>query len=83
MSTSIRISKKTYEKLVELAGILQANLKRTVSIDDAIKFLLERRSLPGKITELSGSWEITDEQVSETLKSLKKGWNDWNLEKFV
>lgn len=83
MSSSIRISKKTHEKLNELAGILQANLKRTVSIDEAINFLLEKKSLPGKITELSGAWEITDEELNEILNSLKKGWETWNIEKFV
>jgi len=83
MSTSIRISKRTHERLVELAGILQANLKRTVSIDEAINFLLEKKSLPGKITELSSSWEITDEQLDEILNSLKKGWKIWNIEKFA
>ena len=83
MSSSIRISKKTHEKLVELAGILQANLKRTVSIDEAINFLLEKKSIPGKITELSGSWDITDEELEEILNSLKKGWKTWNIEKFA
>lgn len=83
MSSSIRISKKTHKKLVELAGILQANLKRTVSIDEAIDFLLEKKSIPGKITELSGAWDMTDEELEEIMESLQKGWKSWTMKKFA
>ena len=81
MSTSIRISKKTHEKLVELAGLLQAQLKRTVSIDDAIIFLLKKQPLVGDITDLSDSWDITDEELEEIYKDLRIGWKNWNIKK--
>jgi len=69
---SIRLSNETYEKLVELAGKLQAELKRPVSIEDAIKYLLRRR-----IGDLAGSWELSDEEAEEIMRSLRKGWEAW------
>jgi hypothetical protein len=78
MSTSIRISKNTHKKLVELAGILQARLKRNVSIDETIQFLIKKRLEFGKITDLPGKWEISDEELEEIYKDLRKGWNNWS-----
>jgi predicted transcriptional regulator len=49
-SKSIKLSEETYKKLVELAGRLQAEWKRLVSIEDAIKYLMRR-----KISDLAGS----------------------------
>ena len=73
MSTkSIKLSEETYRKLVELAGKLQAELKKPVSIEDAIRYLLKRR-----ISDLAGSWEISDEEVEEIKESLYKGWKGW------
>ncbi len=69
---SIRVSEETYRKLVELAGKLQAELKRPVSVEDAIRYLLKR-----KISDLAGSWEISDEEVKEIKESLKRGWKAW------
>lgn len=73
MSTkSIKLSEETYRRLVELAGKLQADLKRPVSIEEAIKYLMKRR-----ISDLAGSWEISDEEVKEIRESLRKGWRAW------
>ncbi|MHA1755163.1 MAG: hypothetical protein ACTSVV_00230 [Promethearchaeota archaeon] len=83
MSSSIRISKKTHEKLIELAGILQANLKKTVTIDEAINFLLEKNSLPGKISELSEKLDITDKELEEINKSLEEAWKTWDIKKYA
>ena len=83
MSSSIRISNKTYKKLIELAGILQANLKKTVTIDETINFLLEKRSIPGTITDLSDRLDITDEELAEIQASLEEAWKSWNIKKFA
>ncbi|RLI78829.1 hypothetical protein DRP05_05910 [Archaeoglobales archaeon] len=69
---SIKLSEETYKKLVEIAGRLQVELKKPVSIEDAIKYLMKR-----KISDLAGSWEISDEEVYEIKESLKKGWRAW------
>ncbi|MEX2706461.1 MAG: hypothetical protein Q6352_014600 [Candidatus Freyrarchaeum guaymaensis] len=73
MSTkSIRLSEETYRKLVEVAGRLQVELKRPVSIEEAIKYLLRR-----KISDLAGSWDVSDEEVREIRESLRRGWREW------
>jgi predicted CopG family antitoxin len=66
---SIKLSEETYKKLVELAGRLQSEWKRSVSIGDAIRYLMRR-----KISDLSGSWDFSDEEVQEIEESLRKGW---------
>ncbi|WP_048085916.1 hypothetical protein [Archaeoglobus veneficus] len=69
---SIKLSEETYRKLVEIAGKLQAELKKPVSIEDAIKYLMKR-----KISDLAGSWEVSDEEVREIKELLRKGWEAW------
>jgi predicted CopG family antitoxin len=69
---SIKISEETYKKLVEMAGRLQAELKRSVSIEDAIKYLMRR-----KISDLSGSWDVSDEEAQEIKEFLREGWKAW------
>jgi predicted transcriptional regulator len=73
MSTkSIKLSEETYRRLVELAGKLQIEYKKPVSIDDAIKYLLKRR-----ISHLAGSWEVNEDELREIKESLRKGWETW------
>jgi len=73
MSTkSVRMSEDTYKKLVEIAGKLQAESKKPLSIEDAIKYLLRTR-----ISDLVGSWDVTDEEVDEIENSLKRRWKTW------
>jgi len=71
---SIKLSEETYRKLVEIAGKLQAELKKPVSIEDAIKYLMKRR-----ISDLAGSWDISEEEVVEIKASLEEGWKKWKL----
>ena len=69
---SIKLSEETYKKLVEIAGRLQSELKKPVSIEDAIKYLLKRR-----ISDLAGSWDVSDEEMRAIKKSLDEGWKAW------
>lgn len=71
---SIKLSEDVYKKLVELAGKLQIELKKPVSIEDAIRYLLRKR-----ISDLAGSWDISEEEVEEIKASLEKGWKNWKL----
>ncbi|MEX2706777.1 MAG: hypothetical protein Q6352_016210 [Candidatus Freyrarchaeum guaymaensis] len=53
MST-IQVDEETKKKLLEIAGRLQAELKRNVTFNDAIKFLIdefeEKRSNNARVT---------------------------------
>jgi len=76
---TIKISKETYARLVEIAGRLQIELKRPVSLDEAVKHLLElKEERKGvKITDLAGSWNMSDEEWAEIKASLAEAWRRW------
>jgi len=81
---TIRISKETYAKLSEVADELQMRLKRPVSLDEAIKYLLSlRKKKQLKITNLAGSWDMRDEEWAEIKASLLKSWERWKDEEDV
>ena len=48
MTNVIRVKRDTYERLALLAGELQMRMKRFVSVDDAVRFLIAKndRKLP-------------------------------------
>ncbi|MDH5811835.1 MAG: hypothetical protein QE160_06175 [Candidatus Verstraetearchaeota archaeon] len=78
---TIKISKETYVKLSEVAGELQMRLKRPVSLDEAMRYLLSLKSRNKKvrITDLAGSWDLSDEEWAEIKISLTEAWKKWKL----
>lgn len=80
---TIKISKETYAKLSEIAGELQMKLRRPVSLDEAVRYLLHlKESGRGvKITDLAGSWEMSDEEWAEIKVSLAEAWKRWRSAK--
>ena len=68
---AVKISKETYAKLCEIAGELQIKLKRPVSIEEAMKHLIRLREKGTKITDLAGSWKITDEEIKDKRPALR------------
>ncbi|MEM3407521.1 MAG: hypothetical protein QXY18_05365 [Nitrososphaerota archaeon] len=76
---SIKVGKGIYEKICEIAGELQVKLKRRVSLDEALEYLLEEKKL--KISDFAGAWIMSDEEEEEILKSLREGWSRWKFQK--
>ncbi len=74
---AIKVSKETYAKLCEIAGELQIKLKRPVSIEEAMKHLIRLREKGVKITDLAGSWNVTDAEIREIKASIKGAWKKW------
>lgn len=74
---TVKISKETYAKLSEIAGELQIKLKRPVSLDEAMKYLLSLRGKGVKITDLAGSLDISEEELAEIKASLAEAWRKW------
>ncbi len=75
MSTkTIKISEENYSWLVQLSGELQREFGEHISIDRALKTLHK-----GKLSELAGSWRMTDKEVEHFSKSLKEGWKKWKI----
>ena len=75
MAVSIKINEENYEMLCEISGKLRSERKRPVSINEAISSLISK----GKLSELAGSWSMSDEEASDASKSLKKGWSKWKI----
>lgn len=76
---TIKITEETYAKLAEVAGELQIRLKRPVSLDEAVKHLLEHKERQRgiKITDLAGSWDMSDKEWAEIKASLAEAWKRW------
>ncbi|HLD15269.1 MAG TPA: hypothetical protein VJB94_01690 [Candidatus Nanoarchaeia archaeon] len=72
---TVKISKQNYEWLCEIAGKVQIEEKRSISIDEAISKL--RSS--GKLSDLAGAWDISDKQARKLLKDIRKGWRNWKI----
>jgi len=75
---AIKVSKETYAKLSEIAGELQVKLRRPVSIEEAMKDLIKRREKGRKISDLAGSWNITETEFTEIKTAINETWQKWN-----
>jgi len=74
---AVKISKETYTKLCEIAGELQMRLKRPISLEEAMKYLISLRGRGTKITDLAGTWRITDDELREIKASISEAWKKW------
>ena len=77
MSKTVRVDDETYRKLSEYAGELQSKLKRPVSINEAIRYLTREIPVNNRISDLSGTWKTTDEEIEEIMTNLRRGWEKW------
>ena len=77
MAKTVRVDEETYRRLCEQAGKLEAVLKRPVSLDEAIRYLTGALKKANRISDLAGSWDVTDEEVETIKKSLEEGWKHW------
>lgn len=74
---TIKVSRATYNTLCEIAGELQIKLKRPVSLEEAMEHLIRLRGKGVKITDLAGSWTVTDEELKEIEASRAEAWRRW------
>ena len=74
---AIKISKETYSELSAIAGELQIKRKRPVSMDEAMKYLIRRSRKGKKISDLAGSWIMSDSEAEEIKTSIVKAWETW------
>jgi hypothetical protein len=74
---AVKISKETYAELSAIAGELQIKRKRPVSMDEAMKFLIRRSRKGRKISDLAGSWIMSDSEAEAVKTSINKAWETW------
>lgn len=79
MARSVRVEERTYRKLSQASGRLQATLGRRVSLDEAIWVLLKGARVEGKISDLAGSWDMLESEAREVERALREGWKRWKL----
>jgi hypothetical protein len=79
MAKSVRVEERTYRKLSQASGRLQAILGRPISLDEAIWHLLKGAREEGRVSDLAGSWEMSDAEAREVMKALQEGWKRWKL----
>ena len=72
---SIKISEENYKILCSLSGKLREKLHKPVSINEAISFLYKKR----KISDLAGTWKMSDKEATEFMAGLKEGWKKWKI----
>ena len=79
-SKTIKVSKETYAELSEIAGELQMKLKRPVSLDEAIRHVTKHRKKRAKISDLAGSWDMSDEEAEQVKVAIDKSWEKWRFQ---
>lgn len=82
MGKTVRVDEETYRRLCEEAGRLQAVLRRPVSLDEAVRYLVGAK-FSAEISDLAGSWKVSEEEVESIKKSLEEGWRGWSTERCV
>ena len=60
-----------YERLCEVAGELQVKLKRRVSLDEAMEYLLREKRL--KVSDFAGALNMSDDEEAGILKAIEDG----------
>jgi len=74
---TIKIRDETYENINIFVGELMKELKRPVSIDEALRCLLKNKK--NKPSQFAGGWKIDDEEVENIRTELKESWKRWQL----
>lgn len=77
MAKTVRIDEETYRRLCQQAGELQVALKRSVSMDETIRYLTGSLKAPNIISDLAGSWEVSEKELETINEGLREGWKTW------
>ena len=72
---TVKVSKKTYRELNEIAGKLRSRYGRPVSVDEAIEFATRHGRL--KASDLAGSMAMSDEEADRISRELGEFWSRW------
>ena len=77
MSTkAVKLSEENYRWLCEVAGDIQADEKRVVSINEALDRV--RGESGGKLSDLAGAWKtMSENEVKGFMRDLRAGWKKW------
>ena len=71
---TIHVTEDIYKRLFKVAEQLQAERKHSVSVDEAIKIMMDDFGRKNKISDLAGTWDISEEEVETIKRLIKEGW---------
>lgn len=71
---TIKISSDNYKWLMKVAGELQHETGKSTSIDAALRSMRQK-----KISDLGGSWIMSEKEYNEFKKTLKERWT-WKID---
>jgi predicted CopG family antitoxin len=74
---TIKIRDETYQNINILVGDLMKELKRPVSMDEAVRYLLRYRK--SKPSTFAGGWKMDEEELENMKKELRESWKRWEL----
>jgi predicted CopG family antitoxin len=60
-----------------LVGELMKELKRSVSMDEALRYLLKCRK--NRPSTFAGRWKMDENEVEKIKSELKESWKRWEL----
>lgn len=72
---TIKISQLNYRRICEYAGELQQEIGEPVSIDRTLTILLQKN----KVSDLAGSWKMSEKEANTMIDTLKRGWKTWKI----
>ncbi len=74
---TIKIKDETYEGLNVFIGEMRKELKRPVSMDEALRRLLKTKK--NRPSQFAGGWKMEDKEALEIKRELKEAWKKWEL----
>ncbi len=60
-----------------LSGELRKIKQKPVSINGALTYIQKKEKR--KLSEIAGTWKMSDKEAEEFLGSLRKGWARWKI----
>ncbi len=81
-SKTIKISKENYLWLLRMAAELQKQSHRPITFDIVINNLKENKMKKKKLSDLAGSWKMSDKEAKKFLKDIQGGWEKWKIPLF-
>ncbi len=74
---TIKIRDETYASINVFIGDLMKELKRPVSMDEALRYLLKSRK--NKPSQFAGGWKMDEKELEQIKSELKESWKRWGL----
>lgn len=76
---TVKVSRKTYRELNQIAGRLRTRLRRPVSVGQAIEFAMARDRL--RPSDFGGSLLLTDKEEAGISEKTARFWSRWKLQR--